>query len=50
MIRLSQPLHIKNLQQYRGVQLNKPSHHVIQLVKEIGGINKHKIQQEIFFI
>ena len=50
VIRLTQPLHIKNLQQHRGVQLNKTSHHVIHLVKEIGGINKHKIEQEIFFI
>ena len=31
-------------------QLNKTSDHVIDLVKEIGDINKYKIEQENYFL
>ena len=49
MIRPNQTLHIKTPATLRA-QLNKTSDRVIHLVKEIGGINKYKIEQEIFFL
>ena len=48
MIRRNQTLHIKPLATLRA-QLNKTSDHVIRLVKEIGDINKYKIEQENYF-
>ena len=49
MIRPSQTLHIKPAATLRA-QLNKTSDQVIHLVKEIGDINKYKIEQEKYFL
>ena len=48
MIRPNQTLHIKPLATLRA-QLNETSNHIIHLVKEIGDINKYKIEQENYF-
>ena len=48
MIRPNQTLHIKPLATLRA-QLNKTRDHVIRLIKEIGDINKYKIEQENYF-
>ena len=49
MIRANQTLHIKPAATLRA-QLNKTSDQVIHLVKEIGDINKYKIEQENYFL
>ena len=48
VIRPNQTLHIKPLATLRA-QLNETSNHIIHLVKEIGDINKYKIEQENYF-
>ena len=48
VIRPNQTLHIKPPATLRA-QLSKTSDHVIHLVKEIGDINKYKIEQENYF-
>ena len=49
VIRPNQTLHIKPAATLRA-QLNKTSDQVIHLVKEIGDINKYKIEQENYFL
>ena len=49
MMRSNQTLHIKPPSTLR-TQLNKRSDHFIHLVKQIGDINRYKVEQENFFL
>ena len=47
VIRPNQTLHIKLLATLRA-QLNKTSNHAVHFVKEIGDVNKYKLEMEFF--
>ena len=49
MIRPNQTLHITPLATLRS-QVNETSDHVVHFVKEIGDINKYKIELEFFYL